>query len=165
MVPPNATVSWSIPIDTITYLSSATNSLQGVPGGLVSVDMYRSYNIPLSLFDLSMLVAESTLLFHFTDSVIQVSDVIANQIYSNTTGAQPISATQWSIPCNATFPIQLTFGGTPFTILERDTIIHTSYGTCIGVVTGGATAAGGKVGAPFMRNVYTFVSIFPIMLA
>jgi len=129
MVPPMAAISWSIPVDTITYLSNETNSLQGVPGGLASVDMYHS--------------------------VIQVSDVIAKQIYSNTPGAKPISATEWSIPCNSTFPIQLTFGGVPFTIVDRDTIIHTTYGTCTGVVTGGATETGGKVGAPFMRNVYT----------
>jgi hypothetical protein len=51
MVPPTTTVSWSIPIDTITYLDSGTAQLKGVAGGLSSVDMYRSYTIPLSLFD------------------------------------------------------------------------------------------------------------------
>jgi hypothetical protein len=128
MVPPTSTVSWSIPIDTITYLSNATNQLQGVVGGLASIDMYHTG--------------------------IQVTNDVAFQIYSNTPGAQPISTTQWSIPCNSTFPITLTFGGVPFTIVGRDTIIRQAYGTCTGVVTGGATTFG-KVGAPFMRNVYT----------
>ena len=47
MVPPTSTISWSIPVDTITFLSNATNQLVGVAGGLASVDMYRSYSIPL----------------------------------------------------------------------------------------------------------------------
>jgi hypothetical protein len=98
-------------------------------------------------------------LLHFTDTGIQVTDDVAFQIYSNTPGAKSISATQWSIPCNSTFPITLTFAGVPFTIVERDTIVLQSYGTCTGVVTGGATTIG-KVGAPFMRNVYTLVSNF-----
>jgi len=128
MVPPTSTVSWSIPLDTITYLSNGTNQLVGVAGGLSSVDMYHS--------------------------TIQVTNEVANQIYSGTAGAKPISATEWSIPCNATFPITLTFAGTAFTISNRDTVVRQSYGTCTGVVTGGATGIG-KVGAPFMRTVYT----------
>jgi len=127
-VPPDATVSWSIPVDTITYLSNATGELEGVAGGLASVDMYHP--------------------------TIQVTTDVARQIYSNTPGAKPISDTQWSIPCNSTFPITLTFAGKPFTIVGSDTIVKTAYGTCTGVVTGGATTFG-KVGAPFMRSVYT----------
>jgi Eukaryotic aspartyl protease len=92
-----------------------------------------------------------------------VTNDVARQIYSGTPGAQAISDTEWSIPCNSVFPISLTFGGKPFTITERDTIIQQSSGLCTGVVTGGATQAIGKVGAPFLRNVYTFVSSFPIM--
>jgi len=128
MVPPTSTVSWSIPVDTITYLSNVTNQPEGVAGGLASIDMYHTG--------------------------IQVTDDIAFQIYSNTPGAKSISATQWSIPCKSTFPITLTFAGVPFTIVGRDTVVLQSYGTCTGVVTGGATTIG-KVGAPFMRNVYT----------
>lgn len=109
-----------------------------------------------TLFDHSMLVAEPYFFKNFTDTGIQVTNDVAFQIYSNTPGAQPISATQWSIPCNSTFPITLTFGGVPFTIVERDTIVRQSIGTCTGVVTGGATTIG-TVGAPFMRNVYTLV--------
>ena len=45
---------------------------------------------------------------------------------------------------------------------ERNTIVRKSDGTCVGVVTGGATTIG-KVGAPFMRTVYTFVFNFPII--
>jgi len=55
----------------------------------------------------------------------------------------------------------LTFGGKLFTITERDTILQPSPGVCLGVVTGGATEAIGKLGAPFLRNVYTFVPVFP----
>ena len=90
---------------------------------------------------------------------------VARQIYSGTPGAQAISNTEWSIPCNSMFPISLTFGGKLFTINERDTILRQSSGTCTGVVTGGATQAIGKVGAPFLRNVYTFVPKFPIIPA
>ena len=100
-----------------------------------------------------MFAADLTL---FIDTTIQVTTDVARQIYSKTPGAQPISDTQWSIPCNTTFPITLTFAGVPFTIVGRDTIVKTSYGTCTGVITGGATSYG-KVGAPFMRSVYTFV--------
>ena len=97
---------------------------------------------------------------YFTDSGIQVGNAVARQIYSGIPGAQAISDTTWSIPCNSTFPISLTFGDIPFLMTERDTIVQQTYGTCTGVVTGGATQAIGKVGAPFMRNVYTFVPIF-----
>jgi hypothetical protein len=128
MVPPTTTISWSIPVDTITYLNSGTNRLNGVAGGLSSIDMYHN--------------------------TIQVTTDVANQIYAATAGAQPISATQWSIPCDSTFPITLTFGGVPFTIVERDTVVKQSYGICIGVITGGAETIG-KIGAPFMRSVYT----------
>jgi len=128
MVPPNHTVSWSIPIDTISYLDSGTNQLKGVKGGLSSVDMYHN--------------------------TIQVTNDVAKQIYSATLGAFPISDTEWSIPCNSTFPITLTFGGVPFTIVGRDTIVRQPQGKCTGVITGGAQTFG-KVGAPFMRNFYT----------
>ena len=47
-------------------------------------------------------------------------------------------------------------------ITERDTVLRPSPGVCTGVVTGGATKIG-KVGAPFLRNVYTFVPVFPII--
>ena len=114
------------------------------------------------VFDYLMLVAESAI--YFTDTGIQVTNDVAHQIYSGTPGAKAISDTEWSIPCGSTFPISLTFAGKPFTITERDTIIQQSSGICTGVITGGATQAIGKVGAPFMRNVYTFVSSFPIRL-
>ena len=48
-------------------------------------------------------------------------------------------------------------------VTERDTILRPSPGVCIGVVTGGTTQAIGKVGAPFLRNVYTFVPVFTII--
>ena len=54
------------------------------------------------------------------------------------------------------------FAGVPFTMTEQDTIVHNSDGTCIGVLTGGTTMIG-KVGALFMRTVYTFVFNFPII--
>jgi hypothetical protein len=100
-VPPTTTISWSIPVDTITYMDSGTNRLNSVAGGLSSVDMYHN--------------------------TIQVTTDVANQIYSATPGAQPISDTEWSIPCNSKFPITLTFAGVPFAIDERDTIIKHPY--------------------------------------
>ncbi|KIM35776.1 hypothetical protein M413DRAFT_449600 [Hebeloma cylindrosporum] len=125
MVPSSSVISWSIPVDTITYLANGTS--QGVAGSLASIDMYHTG--------------------------IQVTNDVARQIYSGTPGAQAISETTWSIPCSSTFPITLTFAGKPFTINERDTIIQQPSGMCTGVVTGGATQIG-KVGAPFMRNFY-----------
>jgi len=104
---------------------------------------------------------------YFTDTSIQVTNDVARQIYAGTPGAQAISDTLWSIPCNSTFQITLTFAGKPFTIDERDTILKGPYGTCTGVITGGATGIG-KVGAPFLRNVYTYVASFlfiPILYA
>ena len=159
MVPASSTTSWSIPIDTITYLANGTS--QGVAGALASIDMYRSYTIPLSCSEYSLLVAE--LAVYFADTGIQVTNEVASQIYAGTPGAQAISDTEWSIPCGSTFPISLTFGGKLFMITERDSILQPTPGVCTGIVTGGATQAIGKVGAPFLRNVYTFVPIFPII--
>jgi hypothetical protein len=152
MVPASSPISWSIPIDTITYLANGTN--QEVAGALASIDMYRSCTFLLAICSLSHT--------RFTDNGIQVTNDVARQIYSGTPGAQVISDTQWSIPCDSKLPISLTFGGKLFMINERDTILQPTPGVCIGVVTGGATQAIGKVGAPFLRNVYTFVLVFPI---
>ena len=160
-VPLSSTTAWSIPIDTITYSANGTN--QGVAGTLASIDMYRSYTFLLCDVDCSILVAKPAVCF--TDTGIQVTNDVARQIYSSTQGAQAISDTEWSIPCNSTFSISLTFGGKLFTITERDTILQKSSGLCTGVITGGATQAIGKVGAPFLRNFYTFVPVFPIMPA
>lgn len=41
-------------------------------------------------------------------------------------------------------------------IYERDTIVNQPDGTCHGVVTGGSDQLS-RVGAPFLRNVYTYV--------
>ena len=101
----------------------------------------------------------------FTDTGIQVTNDVARQIYSGIQGAQAISDTEWSIPCELMFTISLSFGGKLFTITERDTILRQSSGSCTGVVTGGATQGIGQVGAPFLRNFYTFVPVFPIMPA
>ena len=157
MVPATSTISWSILVDTISFLSNGTNKLASVGGGLASIDMYRSFTI-LSIIRCSQLNP------HFTDSTIQVTDDVASQINSNTTGTQPISATAWSILCNASFAITLAFSasGVPLTMTERDTIVHNSDGACVGVLTGSAITIG-KVGALFMRTVYTFVFNFPII--
>ena len=153
MVPASSPISWSIPIDTITYLANGTN--QEMAGALASIDIYRSCKFLLAICSLSHT--------RFTDTGIQLTNDVARQIYSGTPGAQAISDTQWSIPCNSTFPISLTFGGKLFMVTERDTILRPSPGVCIGVVTGGTTQAIGKVGAPFLRNVYTFVPVFTII--
>ena len=158
MVPASSTTSWSIPVDTITFLGNGSN--QGVTGSLASIDMYRSYTFPLPPYCPSVIIYLSLNLIYFTDAGIQVTNDVARQIYSGTPGAQAISSTLWSIPCNSTFPISLTFAGKPFKIDERDTIIQQIDGTCTGVVTGGATQGIGKVGAPFLRNFYTYVSSF-----
>jgi len=92
----------------------------------------------------------------FLDRGIQVSTDMALRIYSGVPGSQAVSDTEWSLPCSSKFPITLTFAGKPFTISERDTIIRLSNGTCRGVVTGGAQEIA-QVGAPFLRNVYTYV--------
>ncbi|KDR84537.1 hypothetical protein GALMADRAFT_55645 [Galerina marginata CBS 339.88] len=126
MVPQTSLISWSIPFDTLTYLASGLN--QSMPGTVASIDIYHSG--------------------------IQVTNDMAHLIYSGIPNSQPISNTLWALPCNSTFPITLTFAGRPFMINERDTIVKQADGTCTGAVTGGAQDIG-KVGAPFLRNVYT----------
>jgi hypothetical protein len=79
---------------------------------------------------------------------------VAEKIYSYIPGSNSVSETIWSIPCDSTFPVTLTFSGQPFTISERDTIKKNPDGTCHGVIIGGADKIG-QVGAPFLRNVYT----------
>ena len=154
IVPASSKTSWSIPVDTITFLANGSN--QGVIGSLASIDMYRTYTF-LFPHCHSVIIYLS---LNITDAGIQVTNDVARQIYSGTPGAQAISSTLWSIPCDSTFPISLTFAGKPFKIDERDTIIQQADGTCTGVVTGGASQAIGKVGAPFLRNFYTYVSSF-----
>jgi hypothetical protein len=83
---------------------------------------------------------------------------MAQKIYSCVKGSHPISDTVWSIPCDSKFPITLTFGGRSFKIDERDTVKRQADGTCHGVVTGGANKVA-AVGAPFMRNFYTYVVV------
>jgi len=83
----------------------------------------------------------------------------ACKVYAGIPGAKEIANFRWSLPCDSAFPITLTFAGKPFTISERDTIVKEEDGTCTGVVTGGAKEIG-KIGAPFLRNVYTFVHSF-----
>ncbi|KIK00701.1 hypothetical protein K443DRAFT_597494 [Laccaria amethystina LaAM-08-1] len=125
-VPANSPTSWSIAFDNLTYISNGVS--QSMAGMLASVDMYHTG--------------------------IQITSSAAAQLYAGIPGSQAISSTLFSLPCSSKFPITLTFGGTPFTINERDTIVKQADGSCTGVVTGGATTIG-KVGAPFMRNVYT----------
>ena len=81
---------------------------------------------------------------------------MAEKLYSSIPGSHRVSETIWSIPCDLKFPVTLTFSGKPFTIPERDTIKKNNDGTCHGVITGGANKIG-QVGAPFLRNVYTYV--------
>jgi len=95
----------------------------------------------------------------FLDTGIQVPTHVAQKIYSCIPGSYPVSNTVWSIPCNSTFPVTLTFGGKPFTMSERDTIKKFSNGTCHGAITGGAHKLG-QVGAPFLRNFYTYVIVY-----
>jgi len=118
--------SWSIPFDSITYLSGGAN--QTAQGSVASVDLYHS--------------------------VIQLSTASATSIYNGIAGSRQLADNKWSIPCNSTFPVTLTFAGKPFTIYERDTIQKQPDGSCNGAVVGGAGAVG-KIGAPFLRNVYT----------
>jgi len=90
------------------------------------------------------------------DTGIKVSTDMARLLYSGVPGSSAVTSTVWSIPCNSTFPITLTFGDKPFMINERDSIVKLANGTCHGVVTGGAQDVA-QVGAPFLRNVYTYV--------
>ena len=92
------------------------------------------------------------------DSSIKLSSALASAIYAGVPGSKAISNNRWSVPCNASFPLQLGFGGKPFTINERDTIVKNADGSCTGAVTGGAREIA-HLGAPFMRNVYTYVPI------
>jgi len=82
---------------------------------------------------------------------------MARVLYSGIPGSRAVTSTVWSIPCNSTFPITLTFEHKPFVINERDSIVKLANGTCRGVVTGGARDNVAQVGAPFLRNVYTYV--------
>ena len=95
---------------------------------------------------------------HRTDSTIKLSSILATAIYAGVPGSQAISNNRWSVPCNASFPLQLSFGGKPFTIDERDTIVKNADGSCTGAVTGGAGEIA-QVGAPFLRTVYTYVAV------
>ena len=85
---------------------------------------------------------------------------MARQLYSGVPGSNSITNTEWSIPCNSTFPITLAFGDKSFVMNERDSIVKLANGTCRGVVTGGAQNNVAQVGAPFLRNVYTYVFCF-----
>jgi hypothetical protein len=126
LVPPDSPISWAIPLDSLTYTSGGTTA--SLPSLIASIDLYHS--------------------------VIQLTTAQASQIYAVIPGSQALSSNTWSLPCSSSFPITLTFGGKAFTLSERDTIVKLSNGSCQGVVTGGAQTVG-KVGAPFMRNVYT----------
>ena len=86
---------------------------QGAPGSVASINVsFVPFLLRLLLFLFySLLVAEPVV--YFTNSGIQVSNAVARQIYSGVQGAQAISDTFWSIPCNSTFPITLTFAGIP----------------------------------------------------
>jgi hypothetical protein len=84
---------------------------------------------------------------------------MANLIYASIAGSVALANDVWSLPCTSTFQITLNFGGTPFTMSERDSVVRLSNGTCRGAVTGGAQGIA-KVGSPFMRNVYTYVQFF-----
>ena len=151
MVPSDSQVSWSVPFERITY-AAAGNTSQNVSGVVVaSVDVLRSRQFPCLM---RALVANSVLLF--IDTGIKLPTNMAQQIYSRIPGSQNVSANTWSLPCNSTFQITLIVSGTNFTIRERDTIQKQSNGTCFGAVTGGAQNVS-EVGAPFLRNVYTYV--------
>jgi hypothetical protein len=126
MVPADSTISWAIPFDNFRFLANGTN--QTVSGSLASVDIYHPG--------------------------IQVTNDVASQIYAGIPQAKALSETLWSIPCNTSFALTLTFAGKPFTMSERDTLVKQADGSCTGVVTGGAAEIG-KVGAPFLRTVYT----------
>jgi len=129
-VPASTTVqrpSWSVPVDSITYSYGA--SPQTIPGAVASIDMYHTG--------------------------ITVPATIASTVYGTVPGATAVSDSQWSIPCNSSFPLTLTFGGKPFNLNERDTIRKdSSSGICYGAIQAGPGAIY-KVGAPFLRNVYT----------
>jgi len=96
------------------------------------------------------------LILVFLDTGIKLPTEVAQQIYRGIPGSQAVSNSVWSLPCNSTFQVTLTFSGANFTITERDTIQKDSNGTCFGAVTGGAQNLA-QVGAPFLRNVYTYV--------
>jgi len=103
------------------------------------------------------------LILLFLDTGIQVSTDMARLVYAVVPGSSAVTNTEWSIPCNSTFPITLTFGDKSFVITERDSIVMLANGTCRGVVTGGAQDIA-QVGAPFLRNVYTYVPyVVPFM--
>ncbi|EDR02807.1 uncharacterized protein LACBIDRAFT_332113 [Laccaria bicolor S238N-H82] len=137
-VPANSPTSWSIPFDNLTYISN----------GPVLICIVRD------VFFFSSDANQRAPPQSPADTGIQITSAAATQLYAGIPGSQPISSTLWSLPCSSKFPITLTFAGTPFTINERDTIIKQADGSCTGAVTGGATTIG-KVGAPFLRNVYT----------
>jgi len=155
MVPSDSQVSWSVPFDGISYL--AGNTSQNASGVVASVDILCSRQF-------LCLREHLYLILMFLDTGIKLPTEMAQQIYSGIPGSQAVSNNVWSLPCNSTFQVTLTVSGANFTIRERDTIQKNSNGTCFGAVTGGAQNLA-QVGAPFLRNVYTYViaSMLPII--
>lgn len=90
-----------------------------------------------------------------TDPDISVPMGYVAQIYANVPGAKAVdtSGFRYFVPCDAKINLKLSFGGRAFVLDPRDGIVQEGA-TCFGGVRG-TTGPFYKVGANFMRNVYT----------
>jgi hypothetical protein len=154
LVPSTASLSWSVSLDAM--IVSLDSGVASVAGGLSSVDPYCE---------------KSTLLLGrspdkrpvpVTDSKIGLPADVVKSVYSQVSGAAPLpsNSNRYTVPCDTSFSITLTFDGKNFTMDPRDSI-SVEGDQCFGTVE----AASGNVyqiGSPFLRNVYTYV--FPFFL-
>jgi hypothetical protein len=119
--------SWSIPLDALKLTTS--NTTTPLKGALASID-------PL-----------------YQDITISSPDAAA--FYSKVPGAHATDSTntRYFVPCDAVIRLSLTFGGREFVMDPRDGVVQEGP-FCYGGIRGGGDDLM-KVGANFLRNVYT----------
>ncbi|KAN0108977.1 acid protease [Russula decolorans] len=82
-----------------------------------------------------------------------------SNIYATIPGSAPIQDGLWTIPCNTSVPVSITFGGAKFSIFPKNYnigAISTSGDTCIGSFSTSPNVTGyWVIGDVFLQGVYT----------